>query len=209
MDKIKIYLVDDHALFREGLRYLLCKWSFVEAIFEAENGLQFLEGLGENMPDVVLMDIEMSPVSGVEATQRALEVLPGLKVIALSMYSDESYYSSMIDAGASGFLLKNSSFDEVKRAVVDVCEGRTYFSAEILRSIVTLMGERRKDEITERELEVLTLICRGYSNVQIAEELCISKRTVDKHRENLLQKTQSNNTASLVVYAVKSGLVGV
>lgn len=206
MDKIKIYLVDDHALFREGLRYLLCKWSLVGEVYEADCGEAFLKDLGDVLPDVVLMDIEMAPVNGVEATQRALEMLPGLRVIALSMYSDESYYSSMIDAGASGFLLKNSSFDEVKRAVVDVCEGRTFFSADILRSIVTHLGERRKDEITGRELEVLTLICRGYSNAHIAEELCISKRTVDKHRENLLLKTQSNNTASLVVYAVKNGL---
>ena len=125
------------------------------------------------------------------------------------MYSDESYYYSMIEAGANGFLLKNSNFTEVKKAIVDVLEGKNYFSMEILQSIVTrINGASEKpgnNDLTDRELEVLFQICKGRSNPEIADILSISKRTVDKHRENLLQKTNSKNTANLVVFAIKQG----
>ena len=213
MKKLKIYLVDDHALFREGLRFLLSNIEFVETIYEAENGEQFIRMLPEHPADLVLLDIEMPEMGGIEAAQKALAIQPDLKIIALSMYSDEDYYASMIDAGAQGFLLKNSSFDEVTRAINEVAVGKTYFAAEILQSILRNMkskkGEPQDNELTERESEILRQICNGLSNNEIAELLSISKRTVDKHRENLLQKTQSRNTASLVIYAIKHGYYNV
>ncbi|MDD2330457.1 MAG: response regulator transcription factor [Bacteroidales bacterium] len=209
MKKINIFLVDDHALFREGLRFLLQKIDFVDQILEAQNGLEFLEHIIEVKDCIVLMDIEMPVMNGVEATKKALERNPDLKIIALSMYSEESYLSSMIEAGASGFLLKNSSFNEVKNALTDVMEGKNYYSPHIIQSILEIMTNKinnsgkDRDDITQREKDILYYICKGFSNAEIADKLSISKRTVDKHRENLLQKTQSRNTANLVTYAIK------
>lgn len=208
MKKLKIYLVDDHALFREGLKFLLSNFDEIGEIREAENGEQFISGLKENQADVALLDIEMPIMNGIEATKQALQICPELKIIGLSMYSEESYYSSMIEAGASGFLLKNSNFSEVKKAITDVWEGKNYFSSEILQSILTKVVAKKPNteinDITERETEILFYICKGLSNAEIAKKLTISKRTVDKHRENLLQKTQSKNTANLVIYAIKN-----
>ena len=209
MKKINIFLVDDHALFREGLRFLLQKIDFVDQILEAQNGLEFMEHIIEVKDCIVLMDIEMPVMNGVEATKKALERDPDLKIIALSMYSEESYLSSMIEAGASGFLLKNSSFNEVKNALTDVMEGKNYYSPHIIQSILEIMTNKinnsgkDRDDITQREKDILYYICKGFSNAEIADKLSISKRTVDKHRENLLQKTQSRNTANLVTYAIK------
>lgn len=212
MKQLKIYLVDDHALFREGLKFLLSNLDFVEKIYEAENGEEFISGLKKNYTDIVLLDIEMPVMNGIEAAEYALKLYPEIKIIALSMYSDETYYANMIDAGVAGFLLKNSKFSEVKKAVIDVWEGKGYFSPEIVRSIVSRFANERdqtlKQEvanITNREIEILQSICKGLSNAEIAEKLSISKRTVDKHRENLLLKTQSKNTANLVIFAIKYG----
>jgi DNA-binding NarL/FixJ family response regulator len=209
MKKINVYLVDDHSLFREGLRFLLSSLDFVNEVYEAENGKQFIDGLKGRQVNVALLDIEMPEMNGMDAARKALEINPDLKIIALSMYSDESYYSSMIEAGANGFLLKNSNFSEVKKAIVDICEGRNYFSIEILQSIVNRINKKatkpENNELTEREIDVLYQICKGRSNSEIAGILSISKRTVDKHRENLLQKTNSKNTANLVVFAIKKG----
>ncbi|NLB25588.1 MAG: response regulator transcription factor [Bacteroidales bacterium] len=212
MKQLKIYLVDDHALFREGLKFLLSNLDFVEKIYEAENGEEFISGLKKNYTDIVLLDIEMPVMNGIEAAEYALKLYPEIKIIALSMYSDETYYANMIDAGVAGFLLKNSKFSEVKKAIIDVWEGKGYFSPEIVRSIVSRFANERdqtlKQEvanITNREIEILQSICKGLSNVEIAEKLSISKRTVDKHRENLLLKTQSKNTANLVIFAIKYG----
>lgn len=211
-----IYIVDDHSLFREGLRFLLSKVGFVKSIVEAATGEAFLESLEtsdlpeEGVIDIVLMDIELPGINGIEATRRALTLRQDLKVLALSMYSDDSYYLSMIEAGAVGFMLKNSSFSEVKRALYDVAEGKNFFGEEILHSLVENIQHGRKLEedrhdISDREAEVLDYICRGFSNSMIGEKLSISKRTVDKHRENLLLKSGASNTAQLVVFAIKNG----
>jgi DNA-binding NarL/FixJ family response regulator len=209
MKKLNLFLVDDHSLFREGLRFLLSNLDFVENIYEAENGLQFIAALKDIPVDIALLDIEMPVMNGIEATKQALLIRPELKIIALSMYSEESYYSSMIEAGADGFLMKNSNFSEVKKALADVWEGKNYFSAEILQSIVNRVVNKKQqhgiEDITERETEILFYICKGLSNAEIARELTISKRTVDKHRENLLEKTESKNTANLVIFAIKHG----
>ncbi|MHA7110178.1 response regulator [Sunxiuqinia elliptica] len=209
MKKWNIYLVDDHALFREGLRFLLQNMDGVSVIYEAENGAELLQGLEQYDVNLILLDIEMPVMNGIETAERALKIRPDVKIIALSMYADDNYYASMIEAGADGFLLKNSSFSEVKRAIEEVMNGKNYFSLEILQAILNRLNrpkeQKEAQELTERENEVLFHICQGLSNTQIAEELGISKRTVDKHRENLLQKTQSKNTANLVIYAIKQG----
>jgi DNA-binding NarL/FixJ family response regulator len=209
MEQIKIFIVDDHNLFREGLKFLLSNQPYISQIYESEDGESFLQKLRETKPDIALVDIELPRMNGIEATTRALQIHPSLKVIALTMYADESYYMSMIEAGAKGFMLKNSNFQEVLLAIDEVASGRNYFSQEILQSILkrikTKKGDSAEMDLTEREVEILLQICRGLSNPEIAELLNISKRTVDKHRENLLLKTQSKNTANLVVYAIKNG----
>lgn len=211
MKKIDIYIVDDHAMFRDGLKLLLSNLDFIGEIFEANNGEEFVTGLKNNPVDIALLDIEMPIMNGIEAARRAREIQPSIKILALSMYSDKNYYLSMIDAGACGFLLKNSNFDEVEKAITDVCDDKSYISIEILNEILKYPEKASfnvfESELTERETEVLLLICKGLTNTEIADKLVLSKRTVDKHRENLLQKTQSKNTVNLVIYAIKSGFL--
>nr|WP_319401428.1 response regulator transcription factor [uncultured Carboxylicivirga sp.] len=206
---LKIFLVDDHNLFREGIRFLLNRCDNVSEIYEANNGKELLEQVESVGPDIILMDIDMPVMNGIEATYKVLKLLPDCKVIALSMHADECYYKDMIDAGAKGFLLKNSRFEILKQAIEDVYNGNSYFSPEILNSILKNMSKAHKNdrssELTEREAEVLLHICKGLQNGEIAELLFLSKRTIDKHRQNILLKTESRNTAELVVYAIKNG----
>ncbi len=209
MKNISIYIVDDHSLFREGLKMLLSNVDYIGKIYEAENGQEFIDGLTKNHVDIVMLDIEMPVMNGIQAAQKAKEIVPGIKIIALSMYSDENYYLSMIEAGACGFLLKNSNFQEVEKAIIDVYNDKSYISIEILNNILKQPQKTSlsnvKEDLTEREDEILVLICKGLTNHEIADKLGLSKRTVDKHRENLLMKTQSKNTANLVIYAIKNG----
>ena len=210
-EKISVYVVDDHNLFREGLKLLLSKLTFVGSIHEASDGQEFVDNLQRINPDIVLIDIEMPVLNGIKATQKALEILPDLKIIALSMYADESYYTQMIEAGAKGFLLKNSNFEQVQRALCDVYEGNSFFSQEIMDGLIRNINRKKTirhgTNLTDREVEILFHICKGLSNQEIADQLILSKRTVDKHRENLLSKTGSKNTASLVIYAIKNGVI--
>jgi DNA-binding NarL/FixJ family response regulator len=213
MKKISVYIVDDHSLFREGLKLLLSTLNYIDTIYEAENGQQFIDGLKKNPVDIVLLDIEMPVMDGIKAARLAKEIAPGIRLIALSMYSDKNYYLSMIEAGACGFLLKNSNFQEVEKAIIDVYNDKSYISIEILNDILKSPQKNNSNHLievlTEREEEILLLICKGLTNKEIAERLVVSKRTVDKHRENLLQKTQSKNTANLVIYALKNGLFNI
>ncbi len=217
MQKLKIYLVDDHKLFREGLKLLLSTQDFVHHVYEASNGREFIENLSFVDCDVVLMDIEMPEMNGIEATCEALRLKPELKIIVLSMYGDEQYYYKMIDAGAKGFLLKNSGIERVVSAIRKVAEGENYFSEELLVNILNNIREANhknepgllENEISDRELEILYHVCKGESNQEIADELFISKRTVDKHRANLLSKTGCRNTAALIIYAIKNKLIEV
>jgi len=209
MNKISVYIVDDHSLFREGLQLLLSNLAYIDKIYEAENGQQFIDGLAKHPVDIALLDIEMPVMNGIQAARQAKKIAPGIKLIALSMYSDENYYLSMIEAGACGFLLKNSNFQEVEKAIVDVYNDKSYISIEILNNILKHPQKHNfngiNENLTEREAEILLLICMGLTNSEIAERLVLSKRTVDKHRENLLLKTQSKNTANMVIFALKNG----
>ncbi|MBE6187141.1 MAG: response regulator transcription factor [Alistipes sp.] len=212
---VRIALVDDHSLFRRGLKMLLTSYSDFEVVAEASSGEEFLELMDAAQPDVVFMDYSMGGMNGAETTERALERMPELKVISLTMFGDNAYYSRMASSGAKGFLLKDSEFDEVVEAVSTVCDGGTYFSALLLESIsqslrsVEGLPIDEHDMLSDREVEILVGICQGLSTQEIADRLFISKRTVDKHRANILEKSGCKNTASLVVYAIKNGLVEV
>lgn len=215
---IRIALVDDHSLFRRGMKMLLSSQADLEVVVEAGSGEEFLQAQAESKVDLVFMDYSMPGINGAETTERALEVDPELKVISLSMFGDNAYYSKMVESGAKGFLLKDSEFDEVLLAVRTVCEGGTYFSPQLMESISFAMTSypysvggdiAEEDRLSEREVEILVGICQGLSTQEIADKLYISKRTVDKHRANILEKSGSKNTASLVVYAIKHGLVEV
>lgn len=211
MDKIQIVLADDHQLFRNGLKILLGAFDNFEVSAEAGNGEELLQIISGSPCNIILMDIDMPVLDGIEATRRVQEINPDIKIIALSMYGEEEYYHRMVEAGARGFLLKDSDINEVKDAIIAVHNGGNYFSQELLQHVIQKIKSRetetRSANLSRREKEVLLKICEGLSNQEIAEQLFISKRTVDKHRANLLSKTGSKNTASLILYAIKNKII--
>lgn len=211
MTKINIVLADDHQLFRNGLKILLDAIDEFEVVAEAGNGEEIIKIVRNCGCDIILMDIDMPLMDGIDATRKSLELNPGIKVIALSMYGDEEYYYRMVDAGAKGFILKDSDISEVKEAILTVFNGGNYFSQELLYNVIqkikTRETENRLANLSKREKEILFKICEGLSNQEIADTLFISKRTVDKHRANLLSKTNSKNTASLILYAIKNKII--
>lgn len=211
MEKTRIIITDDHQLFRNGLKILLNAFPEFEVAGEASNGEEFLKIIKNTPADVALMDINMPEMDGIEATRRGLKICPDLNIIALSMYGEEEYYYKMVDAGAKGFLVKDSDISEVKEAILTVKKGGSYFSQELLYHVIQKIKHREHENktanLSKREKEILFKICEGFSNQEIAESLFISKRTVDKHRANLLSKTNSKNTASLILYALKNKLI--
>lgn len=206
----RVLLADDHRLFREGLRGLLSVQSGVEVVGVAADGAE-LVSLTESVEyDVALIDIEMPVMNGLEAAEKILTAHPEARLVALTMHNDEAYYYRMVELGVKGFLLKNSDIDEVVSAVHEVCGGGSYFSQELLDSLVSNLKESQVEAeplLSEREMEVLPLICQGLSNQEIADKLFISKRTVDNHRANIIEKSGCKNTAGMVVWAIKNGLV--
>ena len=209
-NEIKIALVDDHALFRNGLRGLIDGNQGCRIVAEAGDGEEFLNNEEAISADVVFMDIAMPNLSGDKATALALERNPNLKIICLSMFGEEKYYSRMVEAGAKGFLLKDSSIEEVFAAIEAVTNNDEYICKEVMQALSDAMRRNEDTEVlSEREMDVLLGICRGLSTQEIADKLFLSKRTVDTHRANILEKTGSKNTASLVVYAIKNNIVEV
>lgn len=194
-------------MFRNGLKFILNERDDMEVAGEASNGKEFLELLDFVNPDIVLMDIGMPFMNGIEATRQALERHPALRILVLSMFSESEYYNSMIDMGVKGFVLKNTDNEELYQAILKVLAGGTHFSQELLLSIIRKKTPENKILLTRREKDVLDLICKGLSNQQIAEKLIISQRTVERHRSNLLAKTDSKNSVSLVVYAIRNRLI--
>ena len=212
--KYQIIVVDDHTLFRNGLRMLLDGIDGFTVAGEASNGVELLELLPTLQPDVILLDIEMPRMNGIQTAEEVLKRYPDMKIITLSMYVDEDYYFKMVSLGVKGFILKNSEIKEVVTAIETVVDGGSYFSQELLFTLVsnlkstpTGVTDENSEELSQRESEILLHICRGESNSEIADALFISKRTVDKHRSNILAKTGCKNTANLVVYAIKNNLV--
>lgn len=211
MKEYKLVIVDDHKMFRSGLIFILNNIPQIKLVGEASNGLEFLDLLDNEDVDIVLMDINMPEMNGLEATRQALLRNPKIKIIVLSMHGEEEYYNNMVDAGVKGFLLKNSAVEELKLALNSVINGGTYFSQDLLMSIINNKKNEKAQsnlvKLTNRELEVLKYICEGYSNHEISEKLFISQRTVDRHRANLLSKTSSHNSTSLVLYAIKNKII--
>lgn len=215
MKKAKLYLVDDHLITREGLKLLIEKKELGTITGEASDGYTFLKILETHVPDLVLMDIKMPGMDGIEATKQAMQRHPELKIIALSTHEEEEYYYKMIEAGAKGYVLKNSGITELEKAIRTVLYGDCFFSNELLRRLIVNLkhsGETNKNDISQlskREIEVLHEICNGLTNDEIADKLSISSQTVKGHRSNLLAKTNCKNSASLVMYAIKNGLVAI
>lgn len=208
----RIILVDDHSLFRDGLRGLLERCAGCRVVAQAGSGEEFLAMLPGIEADLVFMDFSMPGIDGAQATERALAERPELRIITLSMFGEESYYTRMVEAGARGFLLKDSDIGDVIEAIETVLAGGSYFSPRLLESLTGRMRTRDDapdEQLSAREREILVAVCRGLSNQEIADELFISKRTVDKHRANILEKTGCKNTASLVVYAIRNAIVEV
>jgi len=208
-----IIIVDDHLIFRQGLKSLITAEKFAHVIGEASNGKEFIELLSHLKPDLVLMDIDMPHMNGMEATQKALELLPDLKIIIFTMFSDEEYYYKMIDLGVKGFILKSSGINELDKAIQDVMMGESYFSNELLRKIINNFGRKNISKpvdnasITSREMEILQQICFGFNNEEIGQKLFISSKTVKSHRSNLLEKTKCKNTPGLIFFALKNKIV--
>jgi DNA-binding NarL/FixJ family response regulator len=208
--KTKVFIVEDHAIFREGLKRVISEMDDVELIGEAENGAQFLEMLKKVRPDVVLMDIQMPVMDGIEATERAIKYDPSLKILVISMFGEEEYVYSMVEKGVAGFILKTSGILDLERAIKKVSDGQQYYSEEIMgllvkkfRSVDTV----EKITFSDKEKEVLRMLCKGFNNNDIAEKLFMSVRTVEGYRNKLLQKTSSVNVINLVIYALKNKLV--
>jgi DNA-binding NarL/FixJ family response regulator len=206
-NKIAVAIVDDHQLFRNGLKFIIGNEVDMEVVIEAANGKEFLKYLDSVKPDIALMDINMPEMDGVETTRQAISRHPELCVLVLSMYSDIEYYNTMIDLGVKGFILKDIDNSELAIAIRKVYAGGTYFSQELLLRLIKHKPDTSMVEFTKREKEVLELICKGNSNLQISEGLYISQRTVERHRSSLLEKTNSKNSISLVVYAIKNNIV--
>lgn len=214
---IKIAIADDEQLFRKGISFLLEKEERFEIILEAENGQQLIDAINpENFPDIILMDLKMPILNGVETTKIIHKNFPDIKIIALTSYDGKSFITNMIDVGASSYLLKNTSPKIVVHTINEVFDKGFFYDEKVLKTIhenlLSSSGKRIKSDLdkrllSNREIEVLELICEQYTTSEIAEKLFISPRTVDGHRNNLLLKTGSKNVAGLVIYGIQKKLI--
>lgn len=208
--EITIFIVDDHELFRDGLKLVLSQQNEKYRILEASNGQEFLTKIETNPPDLVLMDINMPVLNGLETTKRVLQLFPEVKIIAVTMYGEENYYLQMIEAGVKGIIQKKSGKYELVQAIQEVLDGGSFFSQEIMKNMAMRLNRKnanRYKALSERELEILIMICKGLSNGEIAEKLFISTKTVEVHKSNIFKKTDVKNSAQLVIYAIKNGFL--
>ena len=209
VNPIRIVIADDHPLVRDGLKSFLQKIPEFQVVGEAEDGLQLLRLISEHHPDVALVDISMPHLNGLEALQRLSMQHPEVKLIVLTMHEEPEYILKSLSSGARAYLLKNAEPRELQKAIMTVVKGGKYFNATVSAIVMDNLAKSEPEEeaLTPRELEVLKLVCRGLSNYQIASELFISIRTVEKHRVNVLRKMQAVNTADLVRKAMEKGLI--
>ncbi len=204
---INIAIVDDHEMFREGLVLVLSQVEDINVVGDFSSGDSFLKALADLDIDIVLMDIKMEGLNGIETTQKAKTIKPDLKVIAVTMFVEDSYYMQMINAGAHGFVLKKAGKYELAQAIHEVNKGGNYFSQEILQKMAfkAISGKDEKEhQLSTREVEVLRLICKGLSTKEISEVLFICQKTVEVHRSNILRKSDQKNIAQLVIWAIKN-----
>lgn len=215
MAKIRVLLADDHAIVREGVKMILIKEPDIEVVGEASDGQEALDLVDRLKPGVVVMDISMPGMSGIEATQHVRERYPGVNVLALTMHEDESYVFKLLRAGASGYVLKRAAAQDLVQAVRAAAKGEAFLYPSVARKVVedylkrveTGEDRERYDGLTEREKEILTVIAQGLSNQQIAQKLYISTKTVQTHRAHILEKLGLHDRTELVRYAIRKGLI--
>ena len=214
MKKIKVLLVDDHELIREGIKNSLKDQESIDIIGGVQNGEEAISFLNGSSVDIIIMDLSMPHVDGFSATRTIVEKYPKVNVIILTIHNEISMIQEALKAGASGYLLKNTNINELKEAITQVANEGTYFSSEISKKIMNQLIKGKKDKetqyqikLTKREVEILKLISEEFSNHEIAEKLFISHRTVDTHRRNLIQKLHAKNTAGLVRFAFKNKII--
>ncbi len=215
MRKIGVLLVDDHTVVRQGLKALLSSEEDMEVVGEAENGRQAVQLAKKCEPDVVVMDVAMPLLNGLEATRQIVRNSTHSKVLVLTTYGDEDCVTQMMDAGASGYLIKQTAANDLLKAIREVARGNAFFSPSIARRLrdqcreafTTGQPPRKANELTSREAEVLQLIAEGFSNKQIAAELCISIKTVEKHRQQVMNKLNIHDVAGLTRYAITKGMI--
>ena len=215
MGKLKILIADDHTLVRQGLRKILESQPGWEVVAEAGDGREAVQQASQLRPDVVILDLAMPRLNGVEAVQQIERRAPGVRVLVLSMYADEAYVTRAVRAGAAGYLLKDSADTDLIRAVTAVAQGKSFFSPTVARIILDEYGRQlaakgvtdRFDTLSEREREVFQLIAEGYTNKEVAELLHISPATVETHRAHIMEKLDLHSTAELVLCAVRKGVI--
>ncbi len=215
MSKLRILLGDDHTLMRQGLRKILEEKPDWEVVAEAGNGREAVRRTLELKPDVAILDIAMPQLNGIEAARQITRRAAMVRVLILSMYSDEAYIVQALRAGATGYLLKDSADADLIRAVTDLSQGKSFFSPAVakvmLDDYVRHLAERgitdRFDSLSEREREIFQLIAEGHSNKEIADLLCLSPTTVETHRAHLMEKLDVHSTAEIVLYAVRKGVI--
>ncbi|MDF2438306.1 MAG: degU 1 [Bacteroidota bacterium] len=214
MAKIKVFILDDHQMLIDGLKALLMNEAGFEIIGTSTSSKQALEIIGKSTPDIILTDINMPEMDGIEFTRAAKKKHPEVKILALSMFGEKSTISEILDAGASGYILKNTGKEELINALVKISSGGMYFSDEISAEMMKAMSERgqkKEDEkihLTEREREIIQLIAKEYSNAQISEALFISERTVETHRKNIFRKANTKTVVGLIKFAMEHKLIG-
>lgn len=215
MKRITVLLADDHTVVRQGLRALLSAEDDIEVVGEAENGRQAVNLARATPPDVVVMDVAMPMLNGAGATRQILKLVPTAKVLVLTSYGDDESLQQLMEAGAAGYLLKQSAANDLLKAIREVQRGNAFFSPVIARRLrdrcreafTSGHGEWKSRELTTREAEVLQLIAEGHSNKQIAGELGISIKTVEKHRQQVMNKLNIHDVAGLTRYAIAKAMV--
>jgi len=213
---ISVIIVDDHKIIRDGLKTLLSKEIDIDVVGEAENGREAIKITLEKRPDIVIMDIGMPIMNGIEATRQIIKDIPETKVIALSMHYDKQYVSGMLASGAKGYLLKDCAGDELSEAIKTVSKDNTYISQDITNTVIEgyadipdITNAPVKASLTNREKEILQLLTEGMSTKQIAAELYISVKTVEAHRANIMGKLNIHNLPELTKYAIRNGYTSV
>jgi len=216
MERITVLLADDHMIVREGLRALLKAEGDIEVVGEAQTGREAVQLTKRLRPGVVVMDIAMPLLNGLEATRRILKAVPATRVLILSAHGDDEYIRQVVMLGAAGYLVKQTSADLLSRAIREVQKGNTFFSPSITNRLHSLSLEspdgrgvlkKKKAGLSSREVEVLQLIAEGKANKQVARELGISIKTVEKHRQHLMSKLDLHDTAGLTRYAIAAGII--